>query len=576
MDKIIRVNMTELTVTTEAVPAEWVTLGGRALTSTVVAAEVPPTCHPLGPNNKLVFAPGMLSGTPAANSGRMSLGSKSPLTNGIKESNSGGTTAQQFARMGIKAMIIEGHPKQEKWYHLHVTMDGVTIQEETETIGMQNFAVIEAMEKRYGDKVGVMSIGVLGEKRMRAANISVKDPDHKIRSHGRGGLGAVMGAKRIKCITVDSQGAGKVPIVDSDKFKQGARAFAKAVLDHPVTGQGLPTYGTNVLVNVLNEAGGLPTKNFRYGQYEKHDMISGETMHDIIVSRNGHPKHGCHAGCIIQCSQVYNDAEENYLTSGFEYETIWGLGAHCLIDNLDQIAECDNIMDDIGIDSIEGVVTIGVAMEAGVIPWGDGEGAIRLLREEVGRGTALGHIVGNGAGSVGEAYGLTRVPVVKNQGIPAYDPRAVKGIGITYATSTMGADHTAGYAVATNILKCGGFVDPLQKDGQVELSRNLQIATTAMDSTGMCIFVAFPILDLQEAFPALTDMLSARFGVEIDPGGFIEMGKAVLKLEHAFNLAAGFSNADDRLPEFFEYDPLPPHNVVWDFTTEEIDAFWDF
>ena len=576
MDKIIRIDMTALKVTTEAVPAEWVTLGGRSLTSTVVAAEVPPTCHPLGPNNKLVFAPGTLSGTPAANSGRMSVGAKSPLTGGIKESSSGGTTAQQFARMGIKALIIEGRPMDDKWYHLHITMEGVTIEEETEVVGYQNFAVIDVMEKRYDGKIGVMSIGIPGEKRMRAANISVKDPDSKIRSHGRGGLGAVMGAKRIKCITVDGTGAGKVPIVDSEKFKKGARTFAKAVLDHPVTGEGLPAYGTNVLVNVLHEAGGLPTKNFRYGQYENHDNISGETMHDIIVSRNGHPKHGCHAGCIIQCSQVYNDAEGNYLTSGFEYETIWGLGAHCLVDNLDHIAECDNIMDDIGIDSIEGVVTMGVVMEAGIIPWGDGAGAIRLLREEVGRGTALGHIIGNGAGSVGQAYGLTRVPVVKNQGIPAYDPRAVKGIGITYATSTMGADHTAGYSVATNILKCGGFVDPLQKEGQVELSRNLQIATTAMDSTGMCIFVAFPVLDLPEAFPALTDMIAARFGVEVDPGSFVEMGKKILKLEHAFNLAAGLTRADDRLPEFFEYDSLPPHNVVWDFTPEEIDAFWEF
>ncbi len=174
MDKIIRVDMTVLKVTTEAVPAEWVTLGGRALTSTVVAAEVPPTCHPLGPNNKLVFAPGTLSGTPAANSGRMSVGGKSPLTGGIKESSSGGTTAQQFARMGIKALIIEGRPRDDKWYHLHITMEGVTIEEETEVIGYQNFAVIEAMEKRYDSKVGVMSIGVPGEKRMRAANISVK------------------------------------------------------------------------------------------------------------------------------------------------------------------------------------------------------------------------------------------------------------------------------------------------------------------------------------------------------------------------------------------------------------------
>lgn len=576
MNKIIRINMTELKVTTEAVPEAWASLGGRALTSTIVAQEVPPSCHPLGPNNKLVFAPGMLTGTPAANSGRMSLGGKSPLTGTIKESNAGGTAGQQFARLGIKALIIEGFPREDKWYRLHVTADGVTIHEETEMVGLQNFAVIEALEKRYGDKIGIMSIGLPGEKRMRSADISVKDPDHKIRSFGRGGLGAVFGAKRIKCMVIDAAGGAKVPIADMDKFRKAAKTFAKAVLDHPVTGEGLPTYGTNSLLNVLNEAGALPTKNFRFGQYEEKEKICAETMHELIVARNGQARHGCQPGCIIQCSQVYNDADGNYLTSGFEYETVWGLGAHSLIDNLDQIAECDNIMDDIGIDSIEGAVTIGVAMEAGIIPWGDGEGAIRLLREEVGRGTPLGHIIGNGAGSVGEAYGLTRVPVVKNQAIPAYDPRVVKGIGITYATTTMGADHTAGYAVATNVLKVGGFVEPHQKEGQVELSRNLQIATTAVDSTGLCLFVAFPVLDLPEAFPAMTEMISARFGIELDPAGFLELGKEILKLEHAFNLAAGLTSGDDRLPEFFTYDPIPPHNLAWDFTPEEIDAFWDF
>jgi aldehyde:ferredoxin oxidoreductase len=574
--KIVRVNMTDLTVKTEDVPAEWTTLGGRALTTTIVVAEVPPTCHPLGPNNKLVFAPGMLSGTPAANSGRMSCGGKSPLTYGIKESNAGGTTAQQFAKLGIKAMIIEGQPKDDKWYRLHVTKDNVTFEDASELLGKQNFAVIDAMNEKFDKKIGVMSIGIPGERRMASANISVKDPDQKIRSHGRGGMGALMGSKQIKCITVDGTGAGKVAIADPDKFKKAARVFAKCLLDHPVSGQGLPTYGTNILVNILHEAGGLPTKNFRYGQYEDHDMISGETMHDTIVERNGRPKHGCHAGCLIQCSQVYNDKDGNYLTSGFEYETVWGLGAGCLINSLDDIATCDSIMDDIGIDSIEGVVTMNVVMEAGIIPWGDGKGAIRLLREEVGKGTPLGHIIGNGTGSVGQAYGLTRVPVVKNQGIPAYDPRSVKGIGITYATSTMGADHTSGYCIATNILKCGGWVDPLKKDGQVELSRNLQIATAAVDSSGMCVFVAFPLLDLPEAMQALIDMIAARFGIELDGEGVTELGKNILKMEHEFNLAAGLTNASDRLPEFFSLEEVPPHNAIWDFSGEEIDEFWNF
>nr|WP_320049196.1 aldehyde ferredoxin oxidoreductase C-terminal domain-containing protein [uncultured Desulfuromonas sp.] len=576
MDKIFRVNMTDLTTTVEEVPAEWAGLGGRALTSTIVATEVDPECHPLGEKNKLVFAPGLLSGTAAAQSGRMSCGAKSPLTGGIKESNAGGTTAQQFARMGIKAMIIEGLPKEDKFYSLHITKDGVTIAEETELIGAGNFAVIDAMQEKYDKKIGVITIGLPGELKMASANISVKDPDGKIRSHGRGGMGAVMGSKKIKYMTVDSEGAGAVPIADPDKFKAAARVFAKAMLDHPVSGEGLPTYGTNVLVNILNEAGGLPTRNFTYGQFEAHDNISGETMYDTIVERGGHHKHGCHKGCIIQCSQVYVDKEGQYVTSGFEYETIWGMGANCCVENLDEIAEADNIMDDIGVDSIETVVMFGVAMEAGILPFGDGKGILRLLREEIGKGTPLGRILGGGAGCVGRTYGVTRVPVVKNQGIPAYDPRSVKGIGITYATSTMGADHTSGYTIATNILNVGGFVDPLKKDGQVELSRNLQIATAAIDSTGMCIFVAFPALDIPECLPALIDMINARFGIELTGDDVTELGKKVLKLEHQFNLDAGMTNKDDRLPEFFKTDPVAPHNAVWDFTDEEIDEFWNF
>jgi aldehyde:ferredoxin oxidoreductase len=233
-------------------------------------------------------------------------------------------------------------------------------------------------------------------------------------------------------------------------------------------------------------------------------------------------------------------------------------------------------MDDIGVDSIETAVMFGVAMEAGILPFGDGKGVVRLLQEEIAKGTPLGRVLGGGTGSVGKAYGVTRVPVVKNQGIPAYDPRSVKGIGITYATSTMGADHTAGYTIATNILNVGGFVDPLQKAGQVELSRNLQIATAAIDSTGMCIFIAFPALDIPECLPALIDMINARVGISLTGDDGTNLGKSSLKTERQCKLAAGFNTSHDRLPEFFKSESVPPHNVVWDFSDAEIDEFWNF
>lgn len=573
--KILRINMTNLTVTEEAVSKEYAGIGGRALTSAIVSNEVKPTCHPLGPNNKLVFAPGLLTGTTAPNSGRLSVGAKSPLTGTIKESNAGGTASQKLAKMGIKALIIEGQPSADKYYIIKVDKDGVSIIEETENIGIGNYEVIKNLSNRFGDKVGIITIGQAGEAKMTAANISVKDPDGNIRSAGRGGLGAVMGSKKIKAIVLDETGANAVTIADPEKFKEAARRFAKGLTEHPVTGQGLPTYGTNVLVNILNEAGGLPTKNFRMGRFEGANKISGETMHDVIVSRKGKPSHGCHQGCIIRCSQIYNDAQGNYQTSGFEYETIWGFGANCCIDNLDDIAKIDWLCDDIGIDTIELAVTAAVAMDAGILEFGDGKGLIKIIENEIAKATPLGRVLGNGADFTGKAYGITRVPTVKGQGIPAYDPRAVKGVGITYATTTMGADHTAGYSVATNILKVGGDVNPLNKDGQVELSRNLQIATAAVDSTGLCLFIAFCVLDNADAFQAVVDMINAQYGLELTGNDVNELGKFVLRTEREFNKAAGFTNAHDRLPEFFS-EECAPHNTTWDFTDAEIDELYNF
>lgn len=573
-DKIFRVNMSDLTTRIEDVPGEWAGLGGRGLTSNVIAAEVEPTCHPLGKNNKLVIAPGLLSGTPAANSGRLSCGAKSPLTGTIKEANAGGSSAQMLAKLGVKALIVEGMPPEDKWYSLHVTADGVTINEETELIGKGNYDVIEKINARHGDKTGVISIGPAGEMKMAAANISIKDPGSRIRSSGRGGLGAVMGSKKIKFISV-APTDNKVDIAKPDEFKAANRAFAKALVDNPIS-QALGQYGTNVLVNIINEAGALPTRNFTSGQFPGHEEISGETMHDTIVAREGKPKHNCHSGCVINCSQIYNDPGKNYKTSGFEYESIWAMGADCCVQNLDLIAEADSIMDDLGLDTIETSVAFGVAMEGGLLEFGDGEGICRILREDIGKGTPLGRIIGGGAGNVGRAFGVTRVPVVKNQAIPAYDPRAIKGIGITYATSTQGADHTMGYTIATNILGVGGKLDPLSHEGQVELSRNLQIATAAIDSTGMCLFIAFAALDDATCLPSLIDMINARFGIALTADDVTNLGMSILKTERAFNMAAGFTSHDDRLPEFFKEEPIAPHNVVWDLDDKTIDSFWNF
>lgn len=574
MSKFIRVNMTDKSVSIDPVPEKYQGLGGRALTSTYVNEEVKATCHPLGKNNKIIFAPGLLSGTTAANSGRLSVGSKSPLTGGIKESNTGGTFAQIMARMRIKGLTIEGMPEDDKFYIVKVTMDDVTIEEAPEEIigGCGNYEAIKILNEIYGDKVGIALTGPAGEHRLPSANISFKDPESNMRAAGRGGLGAVLGSKKIKAVIIDDAGSQPVEIADPDKFRAAARVFARALLDHPVSGEGLAAYGTNVLVNIINEAGGLPAYNFKEGRIDHADNISGETLNATITERGGEGKvsHACHRGCIIRCSQWYADKDGKYVTSGFEYETIWGLGADAGMEDLDAIAYIDRAMDDVGVDSIEVAVAIATAMEGGLLEWGDGKRALEIVKE-MAEPTPMARIIAGGTTVVGKLCGLFRVPVVKDQAIPAYDPRSIKGIGLTYATTPMGADHTAGYSIAGNILQIGGDIDPLKKDGQIEYSRAMQIGTAALDSTGMCIFVHFGIADNPDGYQALIDMINAQSGLELTSNDVNELGEAVLKVEREFNRNAGFNEAHDRLPEFMEYEPLSPHNVVWDFTPEEID-----
>jgi len=346
-----------------------------------------------------------------------------------------------------------------------------------------------------------------------------------------------MGSKGLKAIVVDDTGSPGVEIKDKDEFKKWAKTFSDGLLKNPVTGEGLPTYGTAVLINIINEAGGLPTRNFSNGQFEHAANISGEQLTENCKDRGGKGTHACSPGCVMRCSNVYNDKDGNYITSGLEYETIFAFGSNCNVNDLDVIARYDFLCDDIGLDTIETGGAIAVAMEGGYLPFGDWKRGAKILDEDIRNGTPIGKIVGSGAVVTGRAFGVSRVPAVKGQNMPAYDPRAIQGIGVTYATSTMGADHTAGYAIATNIMKVGGYVDPLKPEGQVELSRNLQIATAALDSTGLCLFTAFAVLDQPETF---------------------------------------VTNKDDRLPEFMYQEALAPHNQVFMVKDEELDEFWNF
>jgi len=576
MTVIYRVNMSDLTVRAEEPGEAYRELGGRGLTSAIVADEVPPTCHPLSADNKLVIAPGILTGTGAPCSGRLSVGGKSPLTGTIKESNAGGTGAMALAALGIKALILEGKPTDEQLFRLVVTREGVRIEPADGLAGLGNYDTVAKQFEEFGEKSACISIGQAGEMGAPAASVAVTDVEGRPTRHcGRGGMGAVMGSKRVKVIVIDPTGGQRSRPEDIETFKKGAQKFNEALKKHPLTGETLPKYGTNALANVINEAGAYPTRNFSEGQFEGTEAISGERQHDMIVARDGVIAHACHRGCTIKCSRIYVDERGEYVTKGPEYETIWAHGADCGIDDLDAIARMDRLDDDLGLDTIEMGATIGVAMEAGIVPFGDAEGAIGLL-EEVGKGTALGRLVASGAEVLGKVYGVVRIPTVKGQAMPAYDPRAAQGIGVTYATSTMGADHTAGYSIAQNVLGVGGNVNPLKPEGQVELSRNLQIATAAIDAAGLCLFVAFAVLDDPAAMEAICEMLSGLYGRPFTADDFAALGKRTLVREREFNAAAGFTAASDRLPDFFKTEKLAPHDVTFGVADEELDKVFDF
>jgi aldehyde:ferredoxin oxidoreductase len=580
MDKILRINMgaaggPKATVTPVG---DYAGLGGRAMTSGIVSKEVPPLCHPLGEDNKLVIAPGMLSGSTAAMSGRLSVGCKSPLTGGIKEANAGGQPSQMLARLGYAAIVLEGKPKEGALYKILINKDGVKITPADNLKMLGNYDTVEKIKAEFSDKIGVISIGPAGEMKLAAASIACTDMELRPTRHaGRGGVGAVMGSKGVKAIVIDDTGAKMRSPKDPEAFKDATKRWVEGLRKHPVTGQGMPAYGTNVLTNVINEAGGYPTKNFMWGRFDTCSKISGETQAALENERGGEGSatHGCHRGCVIRCSGTFYDKDGHYLTKQPEYETVWAHGGNCGIDDLDSIAMLDRLDDDFGVDTIEMGATIGVAMEAGLAKFGDAQAAINLVKE-VGKGTPLGRILGSGAAVTGKVFGVERIPVVKGQSMPAYDPRGVQGIGVTYATSPMGADHTAGYAVATNILGVGGKVDPLKPEGQAELSRNLQIATAAIDSTGMCLFIAFPIMDQPETFQALLDSINAFFGLKLTANDVTELGKSVLKKERDFNMHAGLGAEHDRLPEFFKKEALPPHNITFKVTDKDLDSVFNW
>jgi len=563
MPVVLRVDMSRLRVSEEPMPDAWRLLGGRALTSHVVASEVDARVHPLAPEAKLVLAPGLLGGTAVTTSGRTSFGGKSPLMDGLKESNVGGVLGHKLAKLGIKAIIVEGAPGDAELRVLHLGPRGEwRFERAGDLAGLGTYDTCARLLDGASAKTrAVVCIGPAGEMRMAAASIAVNDPEGRPTRHAaRGGLGALMGTKGLKAIVVDDGGAKNVDAADRERFREAMLGFSRIVLDDPRT-QNLSRYGTAGVIKFVNRDNvhSLPVHNHRKGTLPTADLIGGQHIAEIGAERGGKML-PCMAGCIIKCAILYNDAGGGHLTSALEFETIGLLGANLEVDDIDAVARMDRACDDIGLDTIEMGNAFGVAMEAGVLPWGDWQGVLRLF-DEVRAGTPLGRVLGGGTVHVARTHGIDRVPAAKGQGLPAWEPRTLKAMGITYATNPQGADHTAGLVTARGVTP----------ETLLEASRREQLIMAAVDSVGLCQF-SNPVEEDMARF------VSAMHGVEWTAQDVLALGRRVLVEERDFNHAAGIGRDRDQLPEFLRTEPLHTSegDQVFDLDDALIDRFWDF
>ncbi len=567
--KLLRVNMKELQITWEAVPSAYERLGGRALIAKLLLEEVPPMCDALGPHNKLIFASGLLGGAGVTTAGRLSVGGKSPLTNGVKEANAGGTSGDTLGKLEVKAIVVEGQPEKGELYLLRVANDGAELLSANHLRGLGTYATSDRLQEQYGADATVISIGQAGEYLMLGAGIATTgERDQRSNHAARGGLGALMGSKGLKAIVIDKPVGKSVHFADADLFRAAAKNFAQKLINDPKLGTkgAQHLYGTASIVAAVNEMGSMPTRNFGSGMFEQSEELRGEKMREMILAREGKIGTRCMPGCVIACRNQFVDENGMPVVGSVQYETIALVGSNLGLGSLDDVARLNFMCNDFGLDTIETGAALGVAIEAGLAKFGDLESVVSLL-SQVGEGTVLGRIIGNGAVMTGRTFGIRRVPATLGQAMPGYDPRSLKGNGVTYATSPQGADHTAGNAFGAR-----KEVNPLGIQGQKELSLKLQIIAAMLDSTGLCLFARPPII----ADPQLmVDMVNGIYGWGWTKDDYDCFNRDVLRNELEFNRRAGFTKEDYRIPEYMREEPLAPHNVVFDVPDVELDAVFD-
>lgn len=561
---ILRIDISTREYLRSTLPETHAHLGGRGLTSRLLLDEVPADCDPLGPLNKLIFAPGLLSGLNISSCDRLSIGAKSPLTGGVKESNSGGTTALHLTRLGIAALILEGQSFESQPLVIHVSAAGVRFDPASDLSGVGIYESARVLSDRYGSHTAIALIGPAGERLFHAAGISNLDKDGvPARINARGGLGAVLGAKGIKALVIDSRDGQPRPIHSPLPFQAERKHFTEVLLAQPQT-EVYRDFGTDGVARLAYAHHALPTRNFSTGQFEGLEQIAAEALRETILARHGNPSHACMPGCAIRCSNNYPTPDGSPWLSPLEYENIGLMGSNLGIASLDDIARLNWKANDLGLDTIDLGAALGLAAQAGLFAFGDGAGALALL-DEIDSGTPHGVMLAHGAAATARALGITRAPVVKGQAMSAYDPRALKGTGVTYATSPQGADHTAGLTIRARI-------DHLNPTIQVEISRSAQYNMAGFDTLGACTFTGSAFTTAPECLPAL---LATALGWPAPPTVLTDLGRETLRVEREFNRRAGFTPADDRLPDWMRQEALPEIDSVFDVSNSDLDHLFN-
>jgi aldehyde:ferredoxin oxidoreductase len=558
--KILRVDILNGKITFENLREEWKPIGGSALIAKVMNEEVPPLIAPLGPENLFIIAVGPLAGTGAPQLGRISVGAKSPLTLGIKEANSGGPAAQILDRLGIRAVIVKGAPRDHQLYCLHISKDKAALIPAAGYRGMKNYALADRLRKQYGEKAAIISIGIAGERQYKGASVSFTDMfGDPSRNAARGGLGAVMGSKGLKAIILDPSQYGQVDLVHPEDFRRVVKSWVDT-LKHDISCSLYSRFGTPFAISNSASQGTLPSNNYHSGRPANFIAVSGNKIQEVLFERGG-KMHGCMPGCVVRCSIVYPDRNGKRLCSAYEYETIAMLGTNLGITDNDAIARLKFMCDDLGLDAIETGSSLGLAAEAGKMCFGDWQSAARLL-EEIEKETPLGFALGNGVVSTATYLNISRIPAYKGQALPAHDPRSLKGTGVTYLTSPMGADHTAGLT----------YRNPRNREKQAENSLRSQILAATCDAFGYCLN-SVPS-GRASIYSFFAELMNARYGLQMTPQNIMEIGKQTLRDQLAFNEKTEFSTMDLKSADFIRKEAIAPTDQVFDVDDAEIKNIW--